>query len=182
MKWGAAEALSIPRCDICGAWSTFGGIAAQFNHLSIVLHLATVGNISSALLYDSLLSAHLEELARARAEKSTEAVEFAQLLSVEQTRFKLQAVAQATKPAPPAKEKEKEKPKDTPRAPKADWLPKEEYKAEIAAGRAAKAASAKAAADADTSARSDRPAGRQADHPPSSHSTQPIQPGPPPLS
>ena len=50
--------------DICGAWSSFGGIAAQFNHLSIVLLLATTENIAPALLYDSLLSAHLEELAR----------------------------------------------------------------------------------------------------------------------
>ena len=164
MKWGAAEALFIPRCDICGAWSTFGGIAAQFNHLSIVLHLATVENISSALLYDSLLSAHLEELARARAEKSAEAVDFAQLLSVEQTRFKLQAVAQAAKPTPPVKDPgAKEKGKGKPSVPKADWLPKEEYKAKMAAERAAKAAAARTAANAATAARSDRTADRPAD-------------------
>ena len=62
----------------------------------------------------------------ARAERPFETVEFDQLLSVEQTRFKLQAATQATKPAPPVKEKEKEKaPNDTPRVPKADWLPRE---------------------------------------------------------
>ena len=148
----------IPLRDICGAWSTFGGIAAQFNHLSIVLHLATVENIATALLYDSLLSAHLEELARARAEKSSETVDFAQLLSMEQTRFKLQAVSQASKPGQPVKEKDvKDKPKGKPSVPKADWLPKEEYKAKMAAERAAKAAAAKAAADAANASRADRP-------------------------
>ena len=152
--------------DICGAWSSFGGIAAQFNHLSIVLRLATTENIESALLYDSLLSAHLEELARARAERSAETLDFAQLISVEQTRFKLQAVAQAAKTAPPADKKEKEKvQKDTPVAPKADWLPKKEYLAKMAAGR--KAAAAGAAANA--AARSARVAAdRPADHPPRS--------------
>ena len=125
-------AYFIPLCDICGAWPTFGGIAAQFNHLSIVLRLATVENIASALLYDSLLSAHLEELARARAEKSSETVDFAQLLSVEQTRFRMQVVSQDAKPIQPAKEVDlKDKPKGKPSAPKADWLPKEEYKAKI---------------------------------------------------
>ena len=153
----------IPLRDICGAWSTFGGIAAQFNHLSIVLQLATVENIASALLYDSLLSSHLEELARARAEKSTEIVDFAQLLSVEQTRFKLQAVAQAAKPIQPGKDKEpKDQPKGKPSVPKADWLPRAEYKAKMAAERAASAAKAKAAAE--TAAQAVRtPADRQPD-------------------
>ena len=97
----------IPWGDIRGAWSKFGGIAAQFNHLSIVLHLASVGNIPSALLYDSLLSTHLEELDMARAEKSSESVDFPQLLPVEQTRFKLKAVSQAAKPSQPVKERER---------------------------------------------------------------------------
>ena len=65
---------------------------------------------------------------------------FVQLLSAEQTRFKLQAVAQAAKTAPPAdvQEKEKEKaPNDTPRVPKSDWMPKKEYKAKMSAERTA---------------------------------------------
>ena len=103
--WALYRMRFIFTADIRGAWSTFGGIAAQFNHLSIVLHLATVENIPSALLYDSVLSAHLEELDMARAEKSSESVDFAQLLSVEQTRFNLQAVTQAAKPSQPVKER-----------------------------------------------------------------------------
>ena len=121
------------------------------------MHLDTVENIASSLLYDSLLSAHLEELARARSGKSAETVDFAQLLSVEQTRFKLQAVSQAAKPIQPVKEKGvKDKPKGKPSAPKADWLPKEEYKAKMEAEWAAKAAAAKAAADAANASRADR--------------------------
>ena len=84
--------------------------AAQFNNLSIVLHLATAENIATAVLYDSLLSAHIEELARDRAERATAAVNFAELLPVEQHRFKLQAVSQAAKSATPVDlKKEKRK-------------------------------------------------------------------------
>ena len=120
-------------------------------------------NIASALLYGSLLSSHLEELARARAGKSTEVADFAQMLSVEQTRFKLQAVAQASNPIQPGKEKEQKDPlKGKPSVPKADWLPRAEYKAKMAAERAAAAAKAKAVADAATSA-ARPPADRQPD-------------------
>ena len=128
------------------------------------MRLASVGNIASDLLYDSLLSAHLE-LARARAGESSEAVDFAQLLSAGKNRFKLQAVAQAAKPGPPVKEKEdKDKPKGKPSAPKSDWLSKEEYKAKMAAERAAKAAAAKSSAEAAT--RVERPpVDRPADSP-----------------
>ena len=111
--------------------------------MSIILHLATTESIAAALLYDSILSAHLEELARARVERSAETVDFAGLLSVEQPRFKLQAIAQAVKPAPAnevqkdkaktKKEQENEGPSNKPPG----WLPKKEYLAKLAAEKAA---------------------------------------------
>ena len=88
--------------DLFGAWSIFGGIVAQFNNLSIILHISTTECIAAAPLYDSLLSAHLEELARARKARSASQVDFAEPLAVGQTRFEIQAAAQAAKPATPA--------------------------------------------------------------------------------
>ena len=124
--------------DLCGAWSSFGGIVAQFNNLSIILHLATTESISAALIYDGLLTAHLEELARARQERPAAQVDFADLLSTEQTRFKIQAVAQASKPAPlggpPVLKKEKVlKEKQVPKDKPPGWIPKPEYLAKLAA-------------------------------------------------
>ena len=84
-------------------------------------------------------------MARALAGRATAAVDFAELLSVEQTRFKLQAVSQAAKGATPVDLKKEKPPKDTPVAPKADWIPKKEYLAKLAAERAAKAAADSAA-------------------------------------
>lgn len=55
--------------DICGAWSIFGGLAAQLDNMSPILHLATAGRIAADLLYDSALSTRLGELARSRAER-----------------------------------------------------------------------------------------------------------------
>ena len=86
--------------DLCGAWSSFGGIAAQLNNLSLILHLATTESIAAALLYDSLLSDHLEELARSRAERSAAVIDFNEFLSVAQTRFNLEPIAQAAKKEP----------------------------------------------------------------------------------
>ena len=118
-------------------------MAAQLNSVSIIPHLATTESIAAALLYDSILSAHLEELARARVERSADTVDFAQLLSVEQPRFKLQAIAQAVKPTP-ANEVQKEKTKlkkeqdaEGPSNKPPGWLPKKEYLAKVAAEKAA---------------------------------------------
>ena len=49
----------ISPADIVGAWSSFGGIASQFAHLSIVLLLATTESVATALIYDALLCANL---------------------------------------------------------------------------------------------------------------------------
>ena len=70
------------------------------DNLSILLHLATVESISVALAYGTILSAHLEELARARANKTAGAVDFMDLLSTEQHRFEIQPIALAAKTAP----------------------------------------------------------------------------------
>ena len=86
--------------DICGARSSFGGLAAQLSNLSPIPHLAATESIAAALLCDSLLSAHLEELARPRSERSAAVIDCNELLSVEQTRFKLQAIAQEAKKEP----------------------------------------------------------------------------------
>ena len=86
--------------DIFGAWSIFGGVSAQLNNMSPILHLATTDSIAAALLYDSILSAHMEELDRSRAERSDAVIDFNELLAVEQTRFKLRAIAQAAKEEP----------------------------------------------------------------------------------
>ena len=118
-----------------GAWSSFGGIAAQLNHLSIVLHIATTETIGTAVLYDNLLSAHLEELARSRAERVGAAVDLSPLLSNERRRFKIQAATQTANPPPVEKGKdegkERKKKKET-------WLPKKEYLAKLEAGSKAK--------------------------------------------
>ena len=52
--------------DIYDAWAIFGGIVDQMGHLSIIPNLATTASVAAALLYDILLSAHVEEIARAR--------------------------------------------------------------------------------------------------------------------
>ena len=50
--WLLYQMRFIFSADLCGAWSTFGGLSAQLNHLSIVLHLATTEAIGTALTYD----------------------------------------------------------------------------------------------------------------------------------
>ena len=110
--------------------------------MSTILHLATTESIAAALLYDSILSAHLEELARARVERSAATVDFAELLSVEQPRFKLQAIAQAIKPAPANdaqkdKKLKKEQDAEWPSTKPVGWLPKKEYLAKLTAEKEA---------------------------------------------
>ena len=45
--------------DICGAWASFGGVAALLNSASTTRHLADTESIADALLYDGTLSARL---------------------------------------------------------------------------------------------------------------------------
>ena len=70
-------------------------------------------------------------------------VDFAELMSVEQPRFKMQAIAQAINPSPVTeqpKEQKKRKQEQEPDAPSnqpVGWIPKKEYMAKLAAEKAA---------------------------------------------
>lgn len=86
------------------------------------------------MLYGSLLSAHLEELTRAREERATAAVDFSEL-SNEQTRFKIQASAQASKNSITVDPKKVPNEPSVPK--KAGWLTKKEYLAKLEAERSA---------------------------------------------
>ena len=46
--------------ELLGALSTFGGLAAGINPLSIVLNIATTDTITVALAYERLVKQHLE--------------------------------------------------------------------------------------------------------------------------
>ena len=70
--------------DLLDDWAAFGGISSQLSHLSIVLHLATVGNATLAIIYDSELRAHIQRLARLRGEGA----DSARLLTEENTEIK----------------------------------------------------------------------------------------------
>ena len=95
--WALYRLRIIVDADLCADWPPCGGLAHQLNNLSIILHLATTESISVALAYDSIPPAHLEELARARANRTAGAVDFMDLLSSERQRFMLHAIAQAAK-------------------------------------------------------------------------------------
>ena len=91
------------------------------NHLAIVLHLATTEAIGAASTYDQLSKAHLEELARARANRTAGVIDFAGLLSHEQRTFKMQAIPHHIKPVnehPLKKKKKKERGERNDLAPK----------------------------------------------------------------
>ena len=105
--WSLYRRRYIFTADYLSAWPSFGGIAAQFNHLSIALHLATTESVATDWISDSILRAHLAELARSRDAMNPGAPYFTEdfdsLLSNEQPRFKLQASAQTAKVSPPPK-------------------------------------------------------------------------------
>ena len=102
--WLMCRIRLISTSDIFGAWAPFGGMSAQLCNISGLLRLETTENIATAMAYGALLSSHLAESARARAEKAVGAVDFVDLLSTEHARFKAHAVAQCSKTSvPPAK-------------------------------------------------------------------------------
>ena len=149
--WVLLRLRFILTADLCGAWFPFGGIAAQLNNLSILLHLSAVESIAVAWAYDSILSAHLEELARARADRTAGAVDFVDLLSSENHRFKMQAIAQAGRSAPGSAGADRAPPKASTEAkataaPKRKWLPRKQYLAQLAAEKRAAEAAATATA------------------------------------
>ena len=134
--WALYRIRFIFTADICGAWSSFGGVAAHLNALSAILNIAVTDNIQAGLTYDQLLSSHLEELVRSRVERSDDRLDFASLLSNEQLRFKQQALAHtaassaADKPLGKEKVKkeklQKEKGKGGTKE-KKNWLPRKEF-------------------------------------------------------
>ena len=85
---------SISAADIFGAGVPFGGLSGQPGNISAPLHPETTENIDTEMAYDALLSDHLAESARARAERTVGAVDFVDLLSTEHARFKVQAAEQ----------------------------------------------------------------------------------------
>ena len=63
--------------DLSDSWYAFGGLSAQLNHLSVVLHLAVSENATLAIHYDRELRLHLQRLSRSRDAE----VEYYQILS-----------------------------------------------------------------------------------------------------
>ena len=47
-------------------WTPFGGLAAQFNHIAVILTLAKLGSAGFAICYHELLVRTLADYARAR--------------------------------------------------------------------------------------------------------------------
>ena len=84
--------------DICGACAPFGGIAAQLNHLSIALQIATTDAIGTDLAYDQISQAHQEELARSRAAGKSGAADSSGFLLNGNQSFKTQAISQHANP------------------------------------------------------------------------------------
>ena len=106
--WVLYQMRIISEAYICGEWDSFGGIAAQLNHLSIVLHIDTTESIGIVLTYGQLLKSHMGELARARVHDAAGVNDFRELSSNENHRFKLHVIQQHYKPPksePPVKTK-----------------------------------------------------------------------------
>ena len=121
--------------DILCAWSPFGGLAAQLNHLSIVLQIATTESAAAAFTYGPLLPVHLEDLARSRAEITTTTSDFPSLFSVQRPRFKLQAAAQSAKAPHMARLSRLDPPPHDKKA-KRTWLARREHLSKMEEGRA----------------------------------------------
>ena len=70
--------------DLTDSWGSFGGLQAQFSHLSIVLHLAVVETAAFAIAYDMELRTKIQRMAR----KRDSTADFAKLLSEENEEIK----------------------------------------------------------------------------------------------
>lgn len=124
--------------DLLGTWADYGGISAHLNFISISLHIATTESIAAALIYDGLISTHLEEIALSRANKADGAVGFSDLLTSEHSRFKIQAATQAKHAVATAVLTKKEQKGEKEKARKRAWLPKKEFLAKMEAEKVAK--------------------------------------------
>ena len=161
--WISYRSRSMVAADLCADWAPFGGWAAHLNNLSVIPHCATAESVAAAIAYDSLLSARLGGLARARANRTAGAVDFMDLLSSEQQRVRIQAVAHAPEsPRPPAPDVTKSPTKAPPVDPKAPnkraWIPNQLYFPQLAAEeKASDAAAAAGPASAAATARAPSP-------------------------
>ena len=129
-----------------------GGLASQLNNRSISLHLAATESIGDSTSYDTLLASQLEELGRARANRTAGAVNFMGLLQSEPPRLQIQANAQAemTSQNPAATRAPAKAPPVDPKATgERAWIPKKQYMAQLAAAmRASDDAASDSAPDA----------------------------------
>ena len=107
--------------------------------MSIIPRLATAESIPVALLYGQLSSAHLVELARTRGGRViSDTPDFVGLLSSEQQRFKLQAIAQSSNPPAVEKVKKEKVPNDNvtkQSKDKSPWVPRADFLARLEADR-----------------------------------------------
>ena len=74
----------IPTWGLSDSWYSFGCLASQLNHVSIVARLAVTENSTLSIRYGRELRKHLQRLSRRRGAK----VDFCQLLSEENTVIK----------------------------------------------------------------------------------------------
>ena len=70
--------------DLCGAWDTFGGLAAQLTHLGTVMNLAITENATIAQNYDNKIKTYAQELSKFRQREK----EIIELLMHEDQRIK----------------------------------------------------------------------------------------------
>ena len=165
LGWILCRLRFISAADICQAWLSFGGLSTQLNRLSSVLHLSATESIPVALLCDQLLSSNLGELARQQADRAvSDTPDVVGLLSDEQQRFKLMAIAQSA--MPPAVEKVKKEKEAMEKATKerkvkdkATWVPRREFLARLEADR-------QRAQTADRSAKRSRSPSKPRERPP----------------
>lgn len=106
--------------ELCGAWLSFGGLAAQLSHFAIVLNIATTENMSIALSYDRLVRTDIQERARARGERRMRALpsDFIDLLKNENLKFKNMAIRENPQNRPPIREPKQGPPSLPKRVPK----------------------------------------------------------------
>ena len=65
-SWIAYNLRFIMAGDLCGAWDTFGGLAAQLTHLGTVMNLAITENATIAQTYDKKVRTYAHELSKFR--------------------------------------------------------------------------------------------------------------------
>ena len=75
-SWMMYRVRFIFTSDLFGAWAEFGGLSAHLNFLPILLRIVTTESISSALLYGGLITTHMEELSRSRANRTAGLADF----------------------------------------------------------------------------------------------------------